>query len=228
MWHGERWASKAIMFDLPNLVKQIPEFGVAASLVVAVVGLVASVVTSWLTFRRKTPDMADLHAKLEDMTRIDEVRKALELNESVAGWAGRSNGPLIFGQVIIGGVLATSFVQSQLNQAAIGPLRVLVLVSSLIHQQLRPDLKNRNARRRAVKLTHLLKEAEDGVFEIQQSSPTAPTIESLRRRVTRQLSQIEQTSVEEMPGERQVGLKPLVSDQSHAATGRILWPNPSF
>lgn len=197
------------MPDLKDLVMQIPEFGVAASVAAAVLGLVASVVTSWFSFRRKTPEVPDPHAKLEDMTRIDEIREALERNESVARWAGKSNGLLIFGQVVIGGVLATSFVQSQLQAPLVSLLGVLVLVSSLIHQQFRPDLKHRGARRRVAKLTHLLREAEDGVFEIQHSKPTAPSIESLRRRVTQQLSQIEQTEVEEMPGERQVELPPL-------------------
>ena len=165
--------------------------------------------TSWFSFRRKTPEVPDPHAKLEDMTRIDEIRDALQRNESVARWAGRSNGLLIFGQVVIGGVLATSFVQLQLDPSIVSLLGVLVLVSSLIHQQFRPDLKNRGARRRVAKLTHLLREAEDGVFEIQQATHTAPSIESLRRRVTQQLSQIEQTEVEEMPGERQVELRSL-------------------
>ena len=204
------------MIDFANLLRQLPEFGAAASVLAAVLGLLASIVTSWFSFRRKTPEVPDPHAKLEDMTRIDEIREALQRNESVARWAGRSNGSLIFGQVVIGGVLATSFVQSQLSQSIVSLLGVLVLVSSLIHQQFRPDLKNRGARRRVAKLTHLLREAEDGVFEIQQGSPNAPSIELLRRRVTKQLSQIEQTEVEEMPGERQVEFRSLASAEQHS------------
>lgn len=214
------------MNDLAIFIRQLPELGAAASVLTALLGLVASVVTSWFSFRRKTPEVPDPHAKLEDMTRIDEIRDSLQRNESVARWAGRSNGLLIFGQVVIGGVLATSFVQSQLNHSIVSLLGVLVLVSSLIHQQFRPDLKHRGARRRVAKLTHLLRDAEDGVFEIQQGTCSAPSIQSLRRRVTQKLSQIEQTEVEEMPGERQVELRSLTSASQQAQASVITDVNP--
>ncbi|WP_157637585.1 hypothetical protein [Burkholderia ubonensis] len=196
------------MIDLTILIKRIPDLGIAASIFAATLGLVASIVTSRLSFRSKTPELPDPNAKLEDLTRIDEIRESLTRNESIARWAGISNGLLVFGQVVIGGVLATSFVQSQINHAIVSLLGLLVLISSLIHQQFRPDLKNRGARRRVAKLTQLLREAEDGVFEIHLGAATAPAIESLRRHVTQQLSQIEQTEVEELPGERQLGTRP--------------------
>lgn len=226
--HGQNYINhqEEILIDLAGLIKQIPEFGTAASVLAALFGLIASIVTSWFSFRRKAPDAPDPNTKLEDITRIDEIRDALERNESVARWAGRSNGLLIFGQVVIGGVLATSFVQSQLDRSTVSLLGVLVLISSLIHQQFRPDLKLRGARRRVTKLTHLLREAEDGVFEIQQKTPSAPSIEGLRRRVTQQLSQIEQTEVEEMPGERQIELRPLVLQNTNVHTAPVAIPQP--
>jgi hypothetical protein len=124
--------------------------------------------------------------------------------ERVARWAGRANGLLIFGQVVIGGVLATSFVQSQIDQELIGLFGLLVLVSSLIHQQFRPDMKSRNARRRVYKLRHLLRDAEDIIFDIQRGAVGVTSIEQLRKRVTARLSQVEQTEVEELPGERRI------------------------
>lgn len=201
------------MQEWGSLLKNIRDLGAAASIIGAVLGILASIAASWASFRRKTPEPPDPHANLEDLTRIDEVRDALRRNDSIARWAGRSNGFLVFTQVVIGGVLATSFVQGQLRQSTVGFLGVLVLVSSLVHQQFRPDLKYRGARRRVAKLTALLRQAEDGVFEIQQDKATAPRLEVLRRYVTRQLSQIEQTEVDEMPGDghiefRQLGIEP--------------------
>jgi hypothetical protein len=155
------------MFDVDTLLYTLRGYGAWASVLAAVLGFVASIVASWMSFRGKTPELPDANARLEDQTRIDEVRDAIIRNDSIARWAGRSNGFLIFTQVVIGGVLATSFAQGQLNQSVIGFLGVLVLVSSLVHQQFRPDLKHKGARRRVAKLKHLLREAEDGVFEIQ-------------------------------------------------------------
>src|SRR4051812_19736336 len=118
----------------------------------AVSGVVASllglVMASRFAFRFRSAGVPDKDADLDDSVRIREVKDAIDRQEGVARWSGRTSALLLFSQVVIGGVLATSFAQSELDKRIVGVLGVLVLVSSLIHQQFRPDLKQRGARRR--------------------------------------------------------------------------------
>lgn len=190
------------MGNFGQIIEKLGDWGAWSSVVAAILGLVTSIVATWLSFRVKSSSQLSEGAKLEEITRIDEVREARDRNESIARWSNRSNSLLTITQVVIGGVLATSFVQTTMDKDKVGFLGVLVLVSSLVHQQFRPDLKYRGARRRVMKLTHLLREAENGAFEIEQKKQDAPTIEALRRYVTTQLSRIEELELDDMPGER--------------------------
>ena len=86
---------------------------------------------------------------LEKDSRLNEARELLGRQESSAKWNRRANGSLTFGQYILGGVLATSFVQVSLSAQGVSLLGVLVLISSLVHQTYRPDLQARRSRRLA-------------------------------------------------------------------------------
>ena len=133
---------------------------------------------------------------------------------------GFTNGLLLFGQVVIGGILASAFVQDQMTKPITGLLGLLVLMSSLIHQQVRPDIKQRGSRRRVVQLRELLRETEDGIFDLRRNVPLAKPIEAIRRTVTTQLSRIERGEVEELPGEQQVKLPKLPLNPLEAAASR--------
>jgi hypothetical protein len=149
----------------------------------------------------------------------------------VERWAGRANGLLLFGQVVIGGVLASAFVQDHIDKKMIGLLGLLVLVSSLVHQQFRPDLKQRGARRRVARLRQLLREAEDSIFEIQRKSPSAEPVEVIRKRVTQQLSRIEQSEVEELAGEQRLPgrIPAAVPEPTPSPTALVqVAPNPAL
>src|SRR5438067_5525827 len=62
-------------------------------------------------------------------SRLREAKLELKRQESIARWNGRADGSLVFGQYIIGGVLASSFIQQSLSPQLIGVLGVLVLLS---------------------------------------------------------------------------------------------------
>ncbi|MGF6816495.1 hypothetical protein OKW33_003366 [Paraburkholderia atlantica] len=192
------------MNTIAMLVPKIPDVGFVVSVVAAIAALLASGVTSWISFRRKAPALADPNANLEEQTRTDEVKEALKRNESMARWAGGTNALLVFATVVIGGVLATSLVQQAMDHSMLSLLGVIVLLSSLMHQQFRPDLRHRGARRRVAALTVLLSEAEDGVFEIRRGVAEAPSVEALRRYVSRRLAEFNTSEVEELPGERRI------------------------
>jgi hypothetical protein len=104
----------------------------------------------------------------EGDSRLTDAKQSLARQESIAKWNLRTVNSLTFGQYIIGGVLATSFVQTIVSSSAVGFLGVLVLVSSLVHQRYRPDLKARNAKERTVSLKRLVRKAEDLVFELKK------------------------------------------------------------
>ena len=129
-------------------------------------------------------------------TRLENARTALREQESSAKWNKWTVHSLTFGQYIIGGILATSFVQSSLSKEVVGFLGVLVLISSLIHQRFRPDLQYRAAKERAVRLRLLIRKAEDDVYAIRSGrSKTAMSVEDVRQMVSDGLTRIEQAEL---------------------------------
>ena len=135
-------------------------------------------------------------ANLEKDSRLIEARELLRKQEACSTWNARANGSLTFGQYVVGGVLATSFVQETLSNQTIGLLGVLVLISSLIHQTYRPDLQSRGARERVTRLRRLIRRAEDDLFTISSEIESAPSIQQVREFVSRGLSDVEELELE--------------------------------
>ena len=123
--------------------------------------------------------------------RLQEVRDALARQESIARanrWVSRC---LIFGQYIIGGLLASSFVQESISPHVVGALGLLVLISSLIYQHFRPDIQLRGAMGRILHLRTLIRQAEDDLYAMRNGSLKVQNIEEFRRRISASLSEIE-------------------------------------
>jgi hypothetical protein len=106
----------------------------------------------------------------EHDTRIAEARRALQRQEAIAAWNDRTVNLLTVAQYVIGGVLAASIVQTFLSPGIVGFLGVLVVVSSVIYQRFRPDVKARNASERTVNFRLLVRRAEDMVFEMKRQN----------------------------------------------------------
>lgn len=130
-------------------------------------------------------------------SRLSEARSALRRQEGISIWNRRTMNALTFSQYIIGGVLASSFVQTQLTKETVGLLGVLVLVASSIHQRYRPDVKYRNAKQRAVQLRALIRKAEDLVYDARLQNKDVSAIQPIRRFVTEGLNQIDTAELDD-------------------------------
>jgi len=154
-----------------------------------------------IEFKGEGPPPPDLDRD----SRLTEARQALSRQGSIAKWNKRANAWLTFSQYVIGGVLATSFMQNALSKEVVGFLGVLVLLSKLIHQHYRPDVSFRAAQRRSVQLKRLIRGAEDEVFTIKQEMEGAPSILDVRTRVSNGLSDIEEEELAETGEESRSG-----------------------
>ncbi len=190
------------MERLVEFIKQTPSWGTIVAVVAVSLSLVAQLLRSRLVRFRVVRNVEFANAKLAEVeqlfsidskneTRLEEARHVLRRQETSARWNKWSMHSLVFGQYVVGGVLATSFIQAALSKETVGVLGVLVLVSSLIHQRFRPDLQYRNASERAALLRALIRKAEDEIYAILSSQPEAKTAYSVRQMVSDGLSKIE-------------------------------------
>ena len=166
---------------------------VLISALAALVAAIMSKVTSRLRLKhlvvistedKSAPDQ-------EDDIRLDEARASLYRQESIAKWSCRAAASLIFSQYVVGGILASSFVQDSLSNKITGFLGILVLASSLVHHHYRPDIYSREARQRAARLRTLIRTAEDLLYAIRQGKQGAPSLYTIRKRVSEGLAEIE-------------------------------------
>ena len=191
------------MEKILDIIKQAPDWGATAAAAAIIVSLITQFLkTRLLQVRFKMQDVQFANERIveeekapiidfEADTRLAEARYALGRQETSARWNKWSMHSLVFGQYIVGGVLATSFIQSALSKETVGVLGLLVLVSSLIHQRFRPDLQYRNAKERASLLRVLIRKAEDEIYAIRSSHPDAKTVRIVRQMVSDGLSKIE-------------------------------------
>ena len=96
-----------------------------------------------------------------------------------------------FGQVVMGGLLASSFLQQTLSKDVVGVLGLLVVFSSLVIQTYRPGLHAFEAKTRMFKARKLIRQIEDAIFELEQGEPCAPTIVQIRRFASRGIANLE-------------------------------------
>src|SRR4029077_1544128 len=116
--------------------------------------------------------------------RLADAKAALSRQTQIAKTNRWMSGLLTIGQYIIGGLLASSFVQQSLRPDIVGILGLLVLLSSLIYQHFRPDIQLRGAMSRGLRLRALIRVAEDDLFSMRTKAPDASTIETFRRRIS--------------------------------------------
>ncbi len=127
--------------------------------------------------------------------RLNDAKNARTKAQSTAKISRLLSALLTFAQVVIGGVLASSFIQETLSARAVGMLGVLVLIASLMKQQYRPEVDAEQAREKASKLQALIRLSEDQLATIDARSAkgedrTDALIE-LRDRISRGLAEIE-------------------------------------
>lgn len=127
---------------------------------------------------------------IEGQCRITDVRIALKKQESTSAWNSRAGSLLKIGQYIIGGLLASNFVQESVSSELVGAMGLLVLFSSLMSQSFQPEVRVRGSRQRAHQLKILLRESEDRLFEIEENDKVK--IIEIRKLVSTNLAKIEE------------------------------------
>lgn len=128
-------------------------------------------------------------------SRLPEAKNALDRQQSLATRYRFADATLIFGQYIIGGVLASSFIQQSLNPQIIGLMGVLVLVSSLIRQRYRPDLQAAGARSRVAILRGLIRDTEDRIYALENGRENTMKIFEIREIVSKGLKAVEESEL---------------------------------
>jgi hypothetical protein len=134
----------------------------------------------------------------EEESRISDARCELNRQETRAKWSRCASALLTFAQYVIGGILASSFVQKSLTSDTVGFLGVTVLFSSLVHQRYRPDVQFRCAKGRAANLRNLIRVAEDDLFAIREQRDGAPTVFDIRKRISECLARIDDSEIAEL------------------------------
>ena len=100
--------------------------------------------------------------------RLREARNALQqqmTTEKINLWANRL---FIGGQYVIGGLLATSFVQASLSPTFAGLLGLVVLLSQIVRQRYNPEANVLLARHKINRLRELIREAEDDLAQLKR------------------------------------------------------------
>jgi hypothetical protein len=134
-------------------------------------------------------------AKERVLARIEEARDAFRGQTSSAKWSGRSGNLLTVGQYIIGGLLASSFVQESLSPRLVGSLGLLVLLASLIKQHFHPEASAETACKKAAQLKGLIRTSEDQLAildaKIASGQDHTDAMISLLMTITERLTEID-------------------------------------
>ena len=130
--------------------------------------------------------------------RLREVREELKRQKRIATINRYASSILTFGQFIIGGLLATSFLQENLSKPIVGLLGLLVLSSSLVRQYYRPDIQAAAATGRAAKLKFLIRKAQDQFYLSEQGVANAIPRHEVLALLSDGLSQIEESEAKDL------------------------------
>ena len=131
---------------------------------------------------------------LEGIARLDEL-KAFQLRyQRQARRNAFSFNLLVFGQFIIGALLASNFVQANYAKYT-AILGVMVLLSSAIQQRYRPDVLATQAKQRLVKCNRFIRFVEDGILSVRARTTDCHSIFEIRNAATDGLDGLERNEL---------------------------------
>jgi hypothetical protein len=130
--------------------------------------------------------------------RLREAQAALD-NERIIERASRwSSHALIGGQFVVGGLLASAFVQETLSATLIGSLGLIVLLSQIIRERFNPEGIGDSARQKISRLNKLIRNTENdlALYDAYQKGYTAengetPSLHELLKATSDELGDIE-------------------------------------
>lgn len=100
-------------------------------------------------------------ARARVVLRLAEAKAFRDSQAKRARSSALASNLLSVAQYVIGGVLASSFVQESLTPKWVGALGVLVLIASLIRQQFHPEIDAELARKKVGEITGHIRSSED-------------------------------------------------------------------
>ena len=177
----------------------------SVEIIAAVIGAVAATLSALIpSLAQKTESVS---AALKSRTAEDEIGLQARLREAKnalrrqrrLSTAYRSAGSLLtFSQVVIGGVLTSSFVQQSLSKDLVGILGLIVLAASLVRQYSRPEVLFIGARQRAAQLKALIRDAEDQVSFSKEGVPDALPPHRIQKMITDGLRLIDEAELRDI------------------------------
>jgi hypothetical protein len=154
------------------------------------------------------------------------MNEALEKQSELAVAHRIAGGLLTFSQFVVGGLLASSFLQENLSKNIVGILGLVVLFSSLLRQHYRPDVKFRGALLRATQLKILIRQAEDYVYAAEANVSGAPSLFEIRQFLTESLNQINHSELQDFDGDGKKSDQQLSEKSRQPKLPSIQGPNP--
>lgn len=118
--------------------------------------------------------------------RMFEVEQAIEHYTSEASVNRWSNNLLVGGQYVVGGLLASSFIQQSLPPQLVGVMGLVVLGATIVHQRYRPDVKYRITREKISLLRSTLRRSQD-----QLAAFADPDISKIINALSQALSKVD-------------------------------------
>jgi hypothetical protein len=103
---------------------------------------------------------------------------------------------LVSAQFIVGGLLASSFVQQSLDKTVVGVPGVVVLTSSLIRQYYKPELEQEGSRARALRLRAVVREVEDAINLRTEGKLDTAAAQVLTKQIRVALAEVEAAEIQ--------------------------------
>jgi hypothetical protein len=103
-------------------------------------------------------------------SRLEEARQVIAREEALKRRSEIAAAAVKFAEFIIGATLASSFIEQFVSRNTVGTLGLLVLVASLIRHGYRPDASARAAAVRLIRLRSLVREVEDKLPSLSNST----------------------------------------------------------
>jgi hypothetical protein len=129
--------------------------------------------------------------------RLEQIERAKKTQQRLSNAFTWSSNLLTFAQYVVGGVLATSFIQQKLSANLIGFFGLIVLISSIVKQHYRPEVKAKLAIQKTAKLQALIRDSEDKVAQLRAMGTIEPKeFLDLASQISATLSKIDHADAE--------------------------------
>ncbi len=168
-----------------------------------IVGALATIIGGLMAALSRKKDKHDYSDSIHIDKRLREASDKLTESERYVSFNQRANNMMIFGQYIVGGVLASSFLQESLSPSIVGALGLIVLISSTAQQHYKPSQRVVAGKKRCSVLKAIIREVEDDLEELRQTNRGIESTklrileQPLAKRISDELSNIETLEIEE-------------------------------